>query len=168
MRVFEENQKFTQSWIMVIVGISLLVPLIIIIKEWSEKDDKSFQANLDLIITLGILCLSITPLLLIKLKTRIDKIGIHYQFYPFHLKYRIIKWQEMDKAYVRKYDAIGEYGGWGLKGGLFFRKSGVAYNVSGNIGIQIFLKKGKKILIGTQEEEKAIQTISYNQNISYE
>ena len=164
MRVFEENQKFTQSWLMIIIGISLLVPLVLILKEWSEKADTSYQENLDLIITLGIMCVAIIPIIIMKLKTRIDNLGIHYQFFPFHMKYRVITWEEIEKVYVRKYDAITEYGGWGLKGGLFYKKRGIAYNVSGNIGIQIVLKKGKKILIGTKQEEKVKQALNYNFN----
>ena len=164
MRVFEENQKFTQSWLMILVGVSLLVPLVLILKEWSEKADKSIQANIELLVTLGIMCLSISLLLLAQLKTRIDNKGILLQFFPFHRKPRVIAWEEIDKVFVRKYDAITEYGGWGLKGGLFPRKRGVAYNVSGYIGIQIVTKKGKKILIGTNQEEKVKQAINYNLN----
>lgn len=169
MRVFEENQKFIQSRLMLIVGASLLVVFFLILKEWNEKVDKSFQANLDLLITIGILCLSITPLILMKLTTRIDSLGIHYQFFPFHWKNRVITWEEIEKVYVRKYDAISEYGGWGLKSrGFFFKKRGHAYNVSGNIGIQIMLKTGKKILIGTKREERAKQALAYNLNKDYE
>ena len=164
MRVFEENQKFTQSWLMIIIGISLLVPLALTIKEWSEKTDKSMEANLDLIITLGIMCLVIAPIIFMKLKTRIDNLGIHYQFFPFHLKPKLITWNEMEKVYVRKYNAVTEYGGWGLKGGFFYKEKGIAYNVSGNLGIQIELKKGKKILIGTKQEEKVKQALNYNFN----
>ena len=67
-----------------------------------------------------------------------------------------------DKAYIRKYDALTEYGGWGIKGGKFWKKDkGTAVNVSGDIGIQLELKSGKKLLIGTQlknESEMVLQT----------
>lgn len=60
------------------------------------------------------------------------------------------------KAYVRTYDALSEYGGWGLKGGALWNNSkGKAINVSGNIGIQLELKNGKKLLIGTQKKKEA-------------
>lgn len=71
------------------------------------------------------------------------------------------------KAYVRKYDPIGDYGGWGLKGGaLWNSKKGKAINVSGDIGIQLELKNSKKLLIGTQKEAEARRVLeTYNHKI---
>ncbi len=64
-----------------------------------------------------------------------------------------IAWSEVSNAYVRNYDPIGEYGGWGLKGGSFWNKSkGKAITISGGVGIQLEFKNGKKLLIGTQKE----------------
>ena len=58
-----------------------------------------------------------------------------------------------------------EYGGWGLKGGLLWKKSkGIAINVSGNIGIQLELKNGKKLLIGTQKLQEAKQVLDTYKN----
>lgn len=58
----------------------------------------------------------------------------------------------MKKVYVRKYLPLREYGGWGLRWGIF--GSGTAYNISGNMGIQLVLQNGKKILVGTQKAEE--------------
>ncbi|MGK0329715.1 MAG: hypothetical protein ACJAXF_003214, partial [Polaribacter sp.] len=56
----------------------------------------------------------------------------------------------------RTYLPISEFGGWGLRGGFFFNKGKEkAVNISGNIGIQLILKSGKKLLIGTQKESEA-------------
>jgi hypothetical protein len=33
-----------------------------------------------------------------------------------------IQWQEIETAHVRNYNPIGEYGGWGIKGGLLWNK----------------------------------------------
>ncbi|PQJ76096.1 hypothetical protein BTO13_02445 [Polaribacter gangjinensis] len=90
---------------------------------------------------------------------------MHYQFFPFHFSDRKISWNEISKAYVRTYDPIGEFGGWGLKGGNIFNKSkGKAINVSGDIGIQLELKNGKKLLIGTQKEAEAKSVLQTYQN----
>ena len=154
MKVFKETQRFTQTWFIVLMAISLIVPLILIIKEYL-KEDSDFTTK-GFVLTLSVLILSIAPIFFFKLITRIDEKGIHYQFFPFHFKNKIISWQEINSAYVRTYDPIGEYGGWGLKGGFLWNKSkGTAINVSGDIGIQLELKKGKKILIGTQKKQEA-------------
>ncbi|MBJ2175825.1 hypothetical protein JBL43_16340 [Aureibaculum sp. A20] len=63
-------------------------------------------------------------------------------------------WNDISKVYVRKYNAITEYGGWGFRG-YIFKTGGKAFNVMGNKGIQIVLKNGKKMLIGTQKEVEA-------------
>lgn len=96
-----------------------------------------------------------------KLKTEITREGISYQFKPFIKKVKTIKWEEVENCYVRIYSPIKEYGGWGWRT-KFTRDGGIAYNVSGNIGIQLELKSGKNILIGTKkgkEVEKVLELI---------
>ncbi|NNE30744.1 MAG: hypothetical protein HKN40_00090 [Winogradskyella sp.] len=81
------------------------------------------------------------------------------------MKFRVLKWNDINSAYVRQYDALSEYGGWGLKGGNLWKKSkGKAINVSGDIGIQLELNNGKRLLIGTQkkvEAENVLVTYKY-------
>ncbi|WP_299012728.1 hypothetical protein [uncultured Polaribacter sp.] len=147
MRVFKEEQRFTQIWLLVIMGFSVVAPLYLIIREYNAMSTLAFGLTI-----FGVL-LSFGLIFLFKLKTRIDEKGIHYQFFPFHLKYKTIKWNEIEKAYVRIYDPIGDYGGWGIKGGALWNKAkGKCVNVSGDIGLQLELKNGKKLLIGTQEK----------------
>lgn len=154
MKFFKEEQRFTQTWLLVIMGFSLVVPLYLIIREYKAMSTLTFS-----LISFGIL-FSFGLIFLFKLKTRIDEIGIHYQFFPFHLKHKTIQWNEIETAHIRIYDAIGEYGGWGLKGGAFWNKSkGTCINVSGDIGIQLELKNGKKLLIGTQKKEQATHVL---------
>jgi hypothetical protein len=90
-----------------------------------------------------------------RLHTRINSTGIYYRFFPFHLKKKALLWDDVATATVRKYSPLGEYGGWGVRYGF---KSGTAYNVSGNTGLQLVLKNGKKILIGTLKPEE-LQTV---------
>jgi hypothetical protein len=62
-----------------------------------------------------------------------------------------MKWNEVQQCYIREYSPIFEYGGWGWR---YSFSNGRAYNVSGKIGLQIVLKNGKRILIGTQKANK--------------
>lgn len=156
MKVFKETQRFTQPWLIVLMTVSLVVPIAVLGQAF-QKGEMSLQAFL---ITLFVIALSGGIIFIFKLTTRIDEKGIHYQFFPFHLKMRLINWSEIKKAHVRTYDPIGEYGGWGLKGGYFWRKEkGIAINVKGDVGIQLELKDDKKILIGTQKTEEAKQVL---------
>lgn len=159
MKIFKEEQRFTQTWILVLLLVSGTIPIIIVFSAYLQ-DDSGVTLS-EVIATISITLLVSILIFLFKLNTRIDAEGIHYQFFPFHLKLKTITWGEISKAYIRKYDAISEYGGWGLKGGFFWKKSkGTAINVSGDMGIQLELNNGKKILLGTNQEEKARQVLT--------
>ncbi|WP_445749523.1 hypothetical protein [Polaribacter sp.] len=165
MKVFKEEQRFTQLWLIILIIFSSLVPIGVVISEY-QKDENALSIEMLLVIILVIL-VPLAIIFLFKLSTRIDEQGIHYQFFPFHFSDRKISWNEISKAYVRTYDPIGEFGGWGLKGGNLFNKSkGKAINVSGDIGIQLELKNGKKLLIGTQKEAEAKSVLQTYQNIN--
>ncbi len=162
MKIFKETQSFTQSWFVALIAISVLVPIAIFTKEFLKENSEidTIQFMLFIFLTLG----SILPIFFFKLKTRIDEKGVHFKFSPFHRSFRSLTWKEIKTIEIRKYDALSEYGGWGVKGGfLWKRKSGVAYNVKGNIGIQLTLTNDKKILIGTQKQEEVNRVLkNYN------
>jgi hypothetical protein len=141
--VFAEEQQFDQIWLWAVMGIELLIvmiPLIITGQPWWSW-----------IVAASAIMLTMALLGSMKLKTRIDSEGVHFMMKVFHWKERTILWDDIDQIYVRKYSAISEYGGWGIKYG----RSGKAFNVRGNHGIQIVKKDGKKILLGTQRPEDA-------------
>ncbi|MFD2566053.1 hypothetical protein [Pseudotenacibaculum haliotis] len=168
MRVFKEEQRFTQAWLIVLMVMSVLVPIGLIIKEYTSEN--STMRTVEFVSILATIIGLTLPIFFFKLRTRIDEKGIHYRFFPFHRKFKTILWDEIATAHVRKYDAITEYGGWGFKGG-FRRKKGRAINVSGDIGIQLELKNSKKILIGTQKEtdaKKVIETYNYKLQETHE
>lgn len=162
MKVFKEEQRFTQLWLVVLIIFSTIVPVGIILTL-----AKSMESS-ELVIALSVVILAPAIIFLFKLKTRIDEKGIHYRFIPFHLKTQLIPWSDIDKIYVRNYDPISEYGGWGMKGGsLWNKKKGTAINVKGDVGIQLELKNNKKLLIGTQlrnQVENTIETYKYKLN----
>lgn len=158
MKIFTEQQRFNQWWLYIIIGASLLAMIIpIAINSDEILNDKT--AKIALSISFLLVLVSIFIIRMITLHTRIDEKGIHYRFTPFHRKQYIIDWKDISNVYVRKYNAISEYGGWGYRVN-FLRSSGMvsngkAYNIKGNQGIQIELTNGKKVLIGTQKEVEA-------------
>ena len=163
MKVFKEEQRFTQTWLIVLLAISIIVPITVITTEYLEEN--SNMTTNEFVLTLSGILVTISFIFFFKLKTRIDEKGIHYQFLPFHFKYRTITWPEIKTAVVRTYDPIGEYGGWGIKGGsLWNKEKGKCVNISGDIGIQLQLKNGKKLLIGTQMKEAAVNVLKTYQN----
>ncbi|MCL7753524.1 hypothetical protein [Polaribacter sp. Z022] len=164
MKVFKEEQRFTQTWLIVLLAFSTIVPIAIITKEYLEKES-NMSTNKFVITLVGIL-VSISLIFFFKLTTRIDEKGIYYQFFPFHFSMKLIPWQNIAKAHIRTYNPIGEYGGWGLKGG-WSKSRGKAINVSGDVGIQLILKNEKKLLIGTLKKEEVKRVLeTYKSKLS--
>ena len=153
MRVFIEEQKFTQP--LVIVGLSLVFIVVgfPIVQNWEHILQSSIGENVEALSSLIIIILVAILFVKLKLLTRIDDKGISYKLSPIHLSYKLITWNDLSKCYVRNYNAIFEYGGWGMKFS-FRKKAGRSFTVKGNIGLQLELTNGKKILLGTQKKEE--------------
>jgi hypothetical protein len=83
------------------------------------------------------------------LSTKIDGEGIKVKFTPFIWKEKMYRWDDLAEVKVREYRPLAEYGGWGVRG---FGKNR-ALNVSGKTGLQLVLKDGSKMLIGTQQSK---------------
>ncbi|MFC7356950.1 hypothetical protein ACFQO1_04580 [Jejudonia soesokkakensis] len=157
MKVFIEIQRFDQWWFRLIMGAVLLVTVIPIILSYETLAKDPTSLWLAIGTSIFTLLLFILLSFWLKLETKIDEQGIYYGFWPFHLKLKQVPWREIEKCYVRKYNPLTEYGGWGYRTG-FGKKSG-AMNVKGNIGIQIELSNHKKLLLGTQKEAEAKQVL---------
>lgn len=152
MKLFKETQKFDQWWlklILVSVSIATLLPLYMMYREDTFVNESSWVVFL----LTGITFAAIILVLVLRLVTKINAQGIQYRFFPFP-EYQI-PWRDIEKCYVREYSPLKEFGGWGIRFGL----NGRAFNVKGNIGIQVVLKSGKKILFGTQNETEAERVI---------
>ena len=91
-----------------------------------------------------------------RLELTIDNVGIKFRYPPFKNKENSILKSEIKKYEVKTYRPIKEYGGWGYRQGIGSKKK-VAYNVKGNIGLELKLQDGRTILFGTQRKD-AIQS----------
>ena len=159
MIVFNEVQRQTQKWIYFLILILLLVVIfgmvqqLVFGKPFGNPSVRNWVLPLFLIIPLGLFIF----LRLNVLHTEISEAGIQYKFSPYHSHTRSIQWNEIDKCYVRVYSPVKEFGGWGVR--FSIRDGGKALNVKGNYGIQLELKNGEKLLIGTQKPEEAKQVL---------
>lgn len=107
MKVFKEEQRFTQTWLIVLLALSILVPIGITVQEYLKENTK--MTTNEFVLTLVGIFVTISFIFLFKLTTRIDETGIHYQFFPFHFSIKTITWSEINTAKVRSYDPIREY-----------------------------------------------------------
>ncbi|MFN5370471.1 MAG: hypothetical protein ACK5B6_03320 [Bacteroidia bacterium] len=144
---FEEKQPFHKNSLIWVGIVGMVPPIIIEVSKAVKEGSGSFE-NVALLIFIE--ALVFTFLFTSRLETKLDEHGISYRLFPFHLKTRFIAWDEINNAQVRKYDPLGEYWGWGIKG----TRKNRAINIAGDIGLQLELKNGRKLLIGTLQKEK--------------
>ena len=163
MKIFIEEQKFNQPFVLIGVSVVFIIVSITTFQNWEVINQESLGSKIGSLSGIIIILLVALLFIFLKLKTRINEMGIHYQFYPFQLKHKTIPWNLISKCALRKYEAISEYGGWGMKFS-FFKKRGKCYTTKGDIGLQLELKNGKKILIGTQLKEELQRTLDNYQH----
>ena len=143
--VFREVQRFRQAWIWVLLLLVLLALIVPVI-------GGILGTLLSLVMVLagsGLIWL----FFVMRLVTEVRADGIYLGFFPFSSQK--ILYATIVGHRVREYRPIREYGGWGVR----FNRSGRAYTVSGNLGVQLELSNGKGLLIGTQDPDKLLIAI---------
>jgi len=163
--LFSERQKFKQWWVWIILicinGLFSYGVFKQVIGGQQFGEQPMSNAGL-LIATLLMLVLTIL-FITCKLDMQIKKDGIYIKFFPFHLSFKKFTWNQLTKVFVREYNPIGEYGGWGLRLGLFGK--GKAFTVSGNKGLQLEFLNNKKLLIGTNKPDQLEEVLNKIQQL---
>ncbi len=151
--LFTEKQKFNQWWLwFLLIGINGFMAFAYF---WQVAGNpplgKSTTTDEDLLFSLCITLLVALFLRVFRLETQLKSDGVYVRFFPFRISFKRYSWEEMAKCYIRQYNPISEYGGWGIRFGFFGK--GRALNVSGNMGLQLEFTDGKKLLIGTNKPD---------------
>ena len=160
--IYREEQRFS-LWLRWLIALSMTLAVSLSIFSLTNIFSEGGPSDIWPIITVGI-CLPIAIgvlFLLAKLETEVRSDGLYVRYFPIHINFKRFTTSDLSKYYAREYDAGLEYGGWGIKYGLRLR-TGKAYSVNGNKGVQLVFKNGKKLLIGSQraeELEEAIRSI---------
>tara|TARA_R110002050_G_scaffold109799_1_gene221367 strand:- start:102673 stop:103179 length:507 start_codon:yes stop_codon:yes gene_type:complete len=145
---FKEEQNFRKSWVLLILLAINGIPIygiyqqVVLGKPFGDNPSSDMGLYFFLAFTIGLFLF----FWIIKLSTEIDDFQIKMKFFPLSIK--TFKWSDIESAKVVNYGFIG---GWGIR---LWTKFGTVYNTSGNIGLAIKLKNGKKFLIGTQKESE--------------
>lgn len=149
--LFTERQRFNQWWLWVLMlGINAIF-IFIFVRQMMIHN----TVDTGLLVGLAVNVLLTVLFYFFQLETQINDEGISVRFFPFSFKK--YSWEVVSKSFVRNYSPLGEYGGWGLRYG--FSGQGKAYNVSGNMGLQLVLSNGDKILIGTNKPEELAKVL---------
>ena len=156
--LFKEEQQFRQWWWIVLILGTTIPAMVMCIYALYQQVVRGIQVgdspapNGVMILGFIFLCIMLWGYFKLKLEVWIDANGIHYRFFPLIIKNKLISKEQIQRFEIRKYNPILDYGGWGVRRG-FGRKWQRAYNVSGNIGLQLYLTDGKKVLFGTQRSQ---------------
>ena len=145
---FKESQKIRHFWIWLALIVLSAASLFFFYNIYYYSFTETTSDYVFNIFLPSLPFLIIILLLIIRLDTEVSQSGIYYQYFPFQLKRRKIEWSEIERAYVRQYHPIEEYGGYGIRG---ITKKNRAYFISGKFGLQILFKNRNRLLIGTQK-----------------
>ncbi|HLN71825.1 MAG: hypothetical protein ACM3O8_04250 [Methylococcaceae bacterium] len=156
--LFKESQQFRQWWQVVFILVATVPSMILLVYALFQQMVMGVQVGnspapngIMIAVFIG-LCILLWILFSLKLEVWIDQQGIHYRFFPLILKSKLIAKEEILRFEIRKYKPLLEYGGWGIRRGVW-NKWGRAYCVEGNTGLQLYLRDGKKVLFGTQRPQ---------------
>jgi hypothetical protein len=153
--IFREEQKFG-SWLQWLVylcmGVSIVITIFALIKvSGGDNPQQTSDVVLAGIVGIGVPIGIAVLFLLLKLQIEVQTDGIYVRYFPFHIHFKRYRPEDLSECYALWYRPIWEYGGWGIRYSL---RNGKAYNVSGNQGVQLVFKNGKKLLIGSQKPEQ--------------
>jgi hypothetical protein len=93
--------------------------------------------------------------LVMRLEVQVTRTDLRFRMFPLHLQWREFPLATIVEAEAVTYRPVREYGGWGIRIG----RKGMAYNVSGNWGVQITLESGRSFLLGSLQPEKLASAI---------
>jgi hypothetical protein len=157
--LFSETQHFSQWWVWVLVlGVAGLewwsfVEQIILRRPFGNNPAPDWMVIVfTALFGIGLPCLIVAC----RLETAVTAEGVILRFAPFHLRPRFIPHDGIREIAARRYNALLEYGGWGIKYG----RGGEALNVSGNEGVQFVFTNGKRLLIGSQRAAEFVAAIA--------
>jgi len=159
--IFLEMQKFS-LWLQLVVVFSMTLFAVIdcfaLQQMLSRQNPSEILSIILLIICKIFLQIGIAIFFfIVKLETEVRSDGLCIRYFPLHIRYRKFTKEDLSDYYTRTYRPILEYGGWGIRYG--FGKKGRAYNVSGNKGVQLIFKNGKRLLIGSQKSDELAEAI---------
>ncbi len=155
---FREEQDFRRVWwiMLLVLGVAALmwwgfIEQIILGKPWGDNPGPDWMMWISwLLFGVGL------PVFFWWLKLEVEVWTDHIQIRYRPFANRSISYSDVERIQSRTYSPIKEYAGWGVKG---WSSKKMAYNVSGNQGVEIFLVDRKSVMIGSQKPQELAAAI---------
>ena len=164
--LYHEVQKMRQPWLWLLLGSGVLVSAavlgwglwqqLVLGRPWGNHPLPD-GALLVIAGAVAVLHGGIILLLFVsRLETTVRPSELRVQFHPLHRRPRIFRRDQIASFEERTYRPIREYGGWGIR----FGPRGRAYNASGNRGVELTLRDGSHVMIGSLRPEELAQALT--------
>ncbi|RZM20676.1 MAG: hypothetical protein EOO88_35500 [Pedobacter sp.] len=165
---FKETQQLKLWWLYILIGLeALIIFLVMFVGKQHITFDELHAMNYVPVLAIVAPFLLVYAINTISFNYEINERGVSYRYFSITGKHEFIPWHSIKNIYFRKYDALGEYGGWGVKYRLWFKLRDKAYVFNdNNKGLQIELKNGKKILFSTNKLDE-LELFLFNFNSRY-
>jgi len=156
--VFREEQSMLGLWwsVLTVLVISVLMwwgfaQQILLGRPWGSHPSPDWMMWLILLV-FGIAF----PIFFMRLRlvVEIHRDRVEIRFAP--IAKRSIPFTEIARVEPRKYSPIAEYGGWGIKG---WSRRKMSYSMSGNRGVELHLRDGCSVMIGSRDAQKLARAI---------
>lgn len=164
--LFSEQQRFRQPWLWILLaGLNTFTAYALVQQLYFHQPVGTNPMSDAGFLPVCLLILGLDALFIfMRLDVQIQTDGVYYRFFPLQRNYRMISRGRISRAWVREYSPLKEYGGWGMRLGIFGK--GQAFNVRGNKGLQLVYDNDVMFLLGTQKPEalkEALDTLGWPQ-----
>jgi len=156
--LFKEEQEFGKRWLWLLMLLAVPAAAIPFFRGiyflTAENPPGDNPMNTEGLVISGVTVLVMVLIFVLlfrtKLKTKITADKLSVCFPPLIRKWKDIDPSQIENYELREYHPKREYGGRGIKRRL---RKGSAWTVAGRIGLQLYMKNGKRFLIGTQKQQ---------------
>lgn len=152
--IYEDHQKFGDKGVIGIVIAALIPVLAIVVYLVSRVGDPWLPLGL---VFLGLI-FSFGVIAFLRLSVKVDQAGVHFKYVPFHFSEQLIPWSDIQEIKVTSVNAIGDFGGVGIRYRFTPKKKGFIMN-SGP-AIEVLKNDGRVIVVTISNPEKAQQAIA--------
>ncbi|MFB3851857.1 MAG: hypothetical protein ACE14Q_08050 [Acidobacteriota bacterium] len=152
--VFREVQSFRNNKLIWVSYVVLIIASAFLIYAMADQHSKN-KPFFPLLLPLGFIVLIFFFTFNLRLVIEITPYELRFKMIPLMFKKKVYQLTEIEKCELVVYKPIAEYGGWGIRRG----REMWAYNVYGNRGVVVYLRSGKKFLLGSQKPEELARSL---------
>lgn len=151
--IFEERQRFRQWWAWIAILAPAVVAWLLFFLQIVGGEPIGDNPAPDSFVWLMVAVMGIgfpAWFAVLSLETGVDEEGVHVRFRN-GIGRRDIDFADIVEVEAREYRPILEFGGWGLRWSRHRRR---AFTASGTAGVEIRLRDGRSVLVGSQRADE--------------